>query len=308
MKATIYSALATIAISAFSLKAVAQQKVKDGTVTGSSSLPHAGAIQELESSNKGQLLPRVALTSTTVWGLNGTAVAGMQVYNTSNSISAGDPKYPIIGGNTLPQTLGVGVYYWDGFGWVATSAYKDIQNPESYTNPIVTAYKQSTGEIATNNNPFNITGFTETRDISGAFDPATGIFTAPIDATYIFDVSAVAIFSGNWDRAMAVIISPNKAPAGSTMFGAVPNIAINQSLSGGPHQFGSVFLFPPSPTNGTYWSGANGRLPHTMNFSYPAKLLAGEQIRFRAVSYNNSSPGISHMGITSFKVDITNYE
>jgi len=38
-----------------------QSKIKDGSVTGSASLPDAGAIMELESNNKGFLLPRVAL-------------------------------------------------------------------------------------------------------------------------------------------------------------------------------------------------------------------------------------------------------
>ena len=119
MKTNIYSVFAAIAVSAFSLKAVAQQKVKDGTVTGSSSLPHAGAIQELESSNRGQLLPRVALTSTSVWGLNGTPVAGMQVYNTNSGITAGSSNYPIIQGATADKD-GLGTYFWDGSGWVAS--------------------------------------------------------------------------------------------------------------------------------------------------------------------------------------------
>ncbi|TCD07563.1 hypothetical protein EZ449_13535 [Pedobacter frigidisoli] len=46
------------------LTVVAQQKVKDGTVTGSN-LPNKDAILELESSNKGLLHVRVTLKATT---------------------------------------------------------------------------------------------------------------------------------------------------------------------------------------------------------------------------------------------------
>lgn len=90
----------------------AQTKIKDGTVIGSPSLPNSGAILDVESANKGILHPRVPLTSTTVWGLAGTSTAGMVVYNNSAAIVAGSASYPIAAG-------GIGLYYWDGGGWVA---------------------------------------------------------------------------------------------------------------------------------------------------------------------------------------------
>lgn len=46
--------------------AYSQTKTKDGTVTGSPSLPNSAAILHLESTNKGILHPRVLLTNTTV--------------------------------------------------------------------------------------------------------------------------------------------------------------------------------------------------------------------------------------------------
>lgn len=98
----------------------AQTKIKDGTVTGSASIPNTAAILELESNNKGLLLPRVALANTTAWGLAGTGVAGMQVFNTSMTIVSTNTTYPIIPG-------GLGVYSWDGTGWVGVS-------PASFTN------------------------------------------------------------------------------------------------------------------------------------------------------------------------------
>lgn len=90
-----------------------QQKVKDGTVTGSSILPNSAAILELESNNKGLLYPRVSLQdSTTKWTLTGSAIAGMVVYNTNTSLISTNSNYPI-----LPAVIGL--YYWDGAGWSA---------------------------------------------------------------------------------------------------------------------------------------------------------------------------------------------
>jgi hypothetical protein len=73
---------------------------------------NAGSVLEVESSNKGLLLPRVALAKTTTWSLSGTPVAGMQVYNSNAQIITGATSYPTAEG-------GVGVYYWDGTGWVS---------------------------------------------------------------------------------------------------------------------------------------------------------------------------------------------
>src|ERR1700754_123332 len=104
----------------------AQTKIKDNTVTGTSSLPNNAAILELESNNKGLLLPRVALTTTTTWGLTGTAVIGMTVYNTSATINSSNPASPIRPG-------GKGSYYWDGTGWVAMAYTSAASIPTLYT-------------------------------------------------------------------------------------------------------------------------------------------------------------------------------
>lgn len=77
----------------------AQTKIKDGTIT-SSALPNANAILELESNNKGFLLPRVALTATTSFAPLTAHIAGITVYNTA------------ITGDVVP-----GIYYNDGAKW-----------------------------------------------------------------------------------------------------------------------------------------------------------------------------------------------
>ncbi|MCE7060282.1 tail fiber domain-containing protein [Dyadobacter sp. CY343] len=74
---------------------------------------NAGSVLEIESSDKGLLLPRISLANTTTWGLAGTPAAGMQVYNMNAGVTATSTSYPIAEGGT-------GVYYWDGSGWVSS--------------------------------------------------------------------------------------------------------------------------------------------------------------------------------------------
>ncbi|WP_025764095.1 tail fiber domain-containing protein [Dyadobacter tibetensis] len=103
--------------------ALAQDKIKDGTVTGTSSVPKSGALLDLESNNRALLLTRISLAATTTWGLNGAAPTsgGYTVYNINPSIT-GTTNYPIIPG-------GIGLYYWDGTGWVATKSSSSYVEP-----------------------------------------------------------------------------------------------------------------------------------------------------------------------------------
>ena len=116
MKTKLYPCLcrliAFVAILLAGLPSFSQTKINDGTV-GGSSLPNASAILEVESNNKGVLLSRVSLTTTSTWGLaGGTPVAGMLVYNTNAAITSSTTKYPV-------TSTGIGCYFWDGTGWVA---------------------------------------------------------------------------------------------------------------------------------------------------------------------------------------------
>jgi hypothetical protein len=100
----------------------AQQKIKDGTGTPVTSLPAAGSILEVQSTQGGIRFPQVALTSTIAWApLLGSGVAatspGMTVYNTTAGITSGTGT-----NGTLYPAYGIGEYYWDGFGWVSKNA------------------------------------------------------------------------------------------------------------------------------------------------------------------------------------------
>jgi hypothetical protein len=79
---------------------LAQTKIKDGTVTGSSNLPINDAILELESNNKGLLIPRVELTSSSSPSPLSSHVEGIIVYNKVES----DDVIP-------------GLYYNNGSKW-----------------------------------------------------------------------------------------------------------------------------------------------------------------------------------------------
>lgn len=85
--------------------ASAQTKIKDGTVTGTSAQPQANAVLELESNNKGLLLPRVSLTGTSNFAPLTSHVAGMTVYNTATAGAGATAVSP-------------GFYYNDGTKWV----------------------------------------------------------------------------------------------------------------------------------------------------------------------------------------------
>ncbi|CAH0997677.1 hypothetical protein EMA8858_03811 [Emticicia aquatica] len=86
---------------------MAQVKIGNNPTTLSPS-----AILEMESTNRGMLLPRLSLGSTVSAEMGSsttkTAVVGMTVYNTNAGIS-GSATYP---------ANGAGIYYFDGTGWV----------------------------------------------------------------------------------------------------------------------------------------------------------------------------------------------
>lgn len=111
MKARIY-ALITFAL--MTGIATAQSKIKDGTVTGSSSLPNSNAVLELESAQRGFLLPRVPLQATNAPAPLTAHIAGMTVYNTA---AAGTP----------PVSVSPGWYYNDGTRWIRLVTSNDGQ-------------------------------------------------------------------------------------------------------------------------------------------------------------------------------------
>ncbi|SDQ71348.1 hypothetical protein SAMN05421664_2288 [Chryseobacterium soldanellicola] len=76
-----------------------------GQVGIGTAYPNTNSVLELSSTNKGFILPRVALTATNNASPVSSHIAGMTVYNTAtNTSSASNPVYP-------------GEYYNDGTQW-----------------------------------------------------------------------------------------------------------------------------------------------------------------------------------------------
>lgn len=106
-KQLLLTAFIAVATALESSSAFAQVKIGDNPTT-----INAGSAVEIESTNKGLLMPRISLANTTTWGLAGTAAAGMHVYNTNTGITSSNTSYPTLAAK-------IGEYYWDGTGWVA---------------------------------------------------------------------------------------------------------------------------------------------------------------------------------------------
>ena len=86
---------------------------------------NGSSLLELESTNKGLLMPRISLTNTTIWGLaTSTPVNGMVVYNINASMA----------GTTAAPTLTdvIGMYYWDGTKWVGMTGIQKAQTDSTY--------------------------------------------------------------------------------------------------------------------------------------------------------------------------------
>jgi len=94
-------------------------------ISAVSSVPNASAGLDVNFTNKGLLIPRVILTSTTVAAPLAAHVAGMIVYNT---VTAGDVKpgpYYNNGTKWIPILLNgntAGMQYWNGTAWVPVAA------------------------------------------------------------------------------------------------------------------------------------------------------------------------------------------
>lgn len=81
-----------------------QGKVGIGTTT-----PNASAVLDVSSSDKGVLLPKVSLTSTTDQVTIATPATGLLAYNTATA-------------GVAPYDVSPGYYYWDGAKWAKMSS------------------------------------------------------------------------------------------------------------------------------------------------------------------------------------------
>ncbi len=86
-----------------------------GNMGVGTSTPNTAALLDLTSTSKGILIPRVSLTATNVWGLDGTATDGMMVYNTNTAITGTNQN-------------GKNFYVWQGGQWQSINTTNSSAN------------------------------------------------------------------------------------------------------------------------------------------------------------------------------------
>lgn len=89
-----------------------------GNVGIGTATPNSDAVLETSSTNKGLLMPRVALSSTTSAAPLSSHTAGMLVYNTATA-------------GTSPNDVTPGIYYNDGSKWYKTNQTAESQSGSS---------------------------------------------------------------------------------------------------------------------------------------------------------------------------------
>ncbi len=116
-----------------------------------------GAIFQMESSNKGLLIPRVALTDRTDnTTIDPSQVEGLWVYNTATAGSGNDRVSP-------------GMYFWDGGEWIRI--YNRGYSEQFFQTAMVKAANQSTS--------YTLTGLDQEITV-----PITGTYQVIVNGSY----------------------------------------------------------------------------------------------------------------------------
>ncbi|MDH6252962.1 hypothetical protein M2347_002689 [Chryseobacterium sp. H1D6B] len=152
---------------------------QSGSVGIGTASPNLGAILDLTAADKGLLLTRISLTNTGTWGLTGTSTPGMTVYNTNAGITASISTNALSAGAYPPSVNGIGLYTWDGYGWVPQNSAAEVMKIPVPNYPPGSSGNGSGGSTATGVTtiPLNTPAF---NTISGAVvTPATGAVFLP---------------------------------------------------------------------------------------------------------------------------------
>src|SRR5690349_18678261 len=155
MKNTSFATLALAALLAGS-QTSAQMNI------GSTSAPNANAALQITSTNKGLLLPTLALTATNSASPLSAFVAGMTVYNTAVA-------------GTSPNNVTPGLYYCDGNQWLklSTSNGSVVLNSSSTVDAAVLGYSPSTTATASTSAPATVTVGSATATRRGTYTYST---------------------------------------------------------------------------------------------------------------------------------------
>lgn len=194
------------------------------------SVPNTNAALDVASTNKGVLLPRIALISTNNASPLSSHVAGMMVYNTATNTSvASNPVYP-------------GEYYNDGTQWLRKSTWNDVNmiTGGTITDPVALL----TADVAANtvsNTVLNTLSFTLAK-------PSIVEFGATISTRYTVSGSNTASLSDGSVKLSTVNFQFTTAPVGisTTVAFGDHSASYTNSLSAAGTATGDVYLSPYS--------------------------------------------------------------
>ena len=160
-----------------------------GISSSSSFTPDASAGLDISYTNKGLLIPRVALTATNAAGPISSPATSLLVYNTAIA-------------GTSPNNVIPGYYYWNGSAWVMLSTGSQASNFWSITGNSGTSY------------PTNYLG---TSDNFGLHFKTNAIHRLWIDSLGSVAVGLSPIFSSSRERFLvdAGSTSANPTPTGA---------------------------------------------------------------------------------------------
>jgi len=211
------SSLKVILVTGFiGLGVVANAQQKIGTNPGS--LNPAAAL-EIESTNRGFLPPRVALSATNVWGLNGTA-AGAATFGGATAAADGLMVYNTATAGTAPNNVEPGFYVWQGGSsgsWrrvaISTSSTGNAITSVTGTAPITVTNGTSAPIIGINQAALDLNSIGGTLPVSkitpagtaGQVLTSTGGTTAPTWQTLTIPTYAgstsILLNAGSFERA-----------------------------------------------------------------------------------------------------------
>lgn len=145
-------------LAALSITFAAQAQVKIG---GASPTPDANALLELESTTKGLILPRVALTNTTSFSPLSAHVQGMTVYNTAKAgdvtpgIYVNDGTKWLRAGSSGSSNMNVTTITTTPYNLLATDAIivSEVASASQLNLPTLTSGDAGRMIFVTNNNP-----------------------------------------------------------------------------------------------------------------------------------------------------------
>lgn len=92
-------------------------------INGTAASPDASAMLDVAATNKGMLIPRVSLSSTSDVSTIATPLTSLMVYNTNASMTGG----------------GVGYYYYDGSAWIPLGGGKELVWTTTYNNTVASS-------------------------------------------------------------------------------------------------------------------------------------------------------------------------